>query len=64
MIKEVDVFGVYVAPFAAHLFCAFLVFLPLRRWFDRIEIQRYVWHRSLFDSATFVIIVSVIGLLF
>lgn len=64
MIKEVDVFGVYVAPFAAYLFWAFLLFIPLRWWLDRIEIQKYVWHRPLFDTATFIILLSVIGLLF
>ncbi len=64
MIKEVDVFGVYVAPFAAYLFWAFLLFIPLRWWLDRIEIQKHVWHRPLFDTAAFIILLSVIGLLF
>jgi hypothetical protein len=64
MIKEVDIFGIYVAPFAAYLVVAFLLFVPLRMWLDRIEIQKWVWHRPLFDTAIFVIILSAIGLLF
>lgn len=64
MIKEVDFFGIYLAPFAAYLFWAFVLFVPLRRWFDRIEIQKWIWHRPLFDTATFLIILSVIGLMF
>jgi hypothetical protein len=64
MIKEVNILGIYVAPFAAYLVVAFILFIPVRIWFDRIEIQRWVWHRQLFDTATFVIILSVVGLLF
>ncbi|HUB68098.1 MAG TPA: DUF1656 domain-containing protein [Candidatus Methylacidiphilales bacterium] len=59
-----NIFGIYVAPFAAYFVAAIIVFVPMRMWFDRIEIQKWVWHRSLFDTAAFVIILSVIGLLF
>ncbi len=64
MIQEVNLLGIYVAPFAAFLFWAFLVFIPLRIWLDRIEIQKWVWHRSLFEVAVFLIILSLIGLRF
>jgi len=62
--KEVDVFGVYVAPMAAYIFFALIVFGLVRMGLDRIEVQKWVWHRPLFDTAVFVIILSVIGLLF
>ncbi len=62
--KEVDVFGVYVAPMAAYIFYAFIVFARERKGLDRIEVQKWVWHRPLFDTAVFVIILSVIGLIF
>lgn len=62
--KEVDLLGVYIAPFAAYLVLAFIVFIPVRKWLDRVEIQKWIWHRPLFDAATFIIILSVIGLLF
>ena len=64
MLKEIDLFGVYVAPFAAYLVVAYIIFVPVRMWFDRVEIQKWVWHRPLFDTATFIIILSVVGLLY
>jgi hypothetical protein len=64
MIKEVNICGMYFAPFAAYVVAAFIIFVPVRMWFDRIEIQKWVWHRPLFDTATYIIILSVIGLIF
>jgi hypothetical protein len=63
MLKEINIFGVYVAPFAGDLFVALVIFLPLRRLFDRWALERYVWHRALFDFSIFVIILSLIGLI-
>ncbi len=62
MLKEVNIGGVFIAPFAADLFWALIVFYPLRLCFDRWAIERWVWHRALFDLSIFVIIVSAIGL--
>ncbi|HTR40997.1 MAG TPA: DUF1656 domain-containing protein [Pseudomonadales bacterium] len=64
MIKEINFFGVYLAPFAGYLAVALLIFIPIRIWFDRIEIQKWVWHRWLFEIAIFTAITSVIGLIF
>jgi Protein of unknown function (DUF1656) len=64
MLKEVNFFGIYFSPFVAYLALALLLFLPLRILFDRWTIQRYVWHRPLFDISVFVIILSLIGLIF
>jgi hypothetical protein len=64
MIKEVNIFGIYLAPFVLILFLTFIVFIPVRIWFDRVRIQQWVWHRPLFDLAVFVILLSTIGLLF
>jgi hypothetical protein len=63
MIKEVNLSGIYLAPFAAYLFCALLIYVPLRIWLDRIEIQKWAWHRQLFEAAIFLIILSLIGLI-
>jgi hypothetical protein len=63
MLKEVNLFGVFFAPFAAYLVVALLIFIPLRMFFDRCAIQRWVWHRPLFDLSVFVIILSLIGLM-
>jgi hypothetical protein len=64
MLKEVDICGVFFAPFAAYLVVALLLFWPLRILFDRWAIHRWVWHRPLFDISIFVIILSLIGLMF
>ena len=62
MIKEVALFDIYVAPLAADLVLAAILFLPIRYVFDRLQIQRHVWHRALFDLAVYVIILSLLGL--
>ncbi len=62
MLKEINLFGVFVAPFAGYIALTVILFVPLRMWFDRIEIQRWVWHRALFDTAVFLILLSVVGL--
>jgi hypothetical protein len=62
--KEVNVFGIYIAPAAAYAFWALVIFIVVRMGMDRMQIQRWVWHRPLFDTAVFVIIFSLIGLLF
>ena len=64
MLKEVNICGIFIAPFAAYLFVAILIFIPVRILFDRYAIQRWVWHRPLFDISIFVIILSLIGLMF
>jgi hypothetical protein len=64
MLKEINIDGVFIAPFAGYLFVALAIFIPLRMVFDRHSIQRWAWHRPLFDIAVFVIILSLIGLMF
>ena len=64
MLKEIDIFGVFIAPFAGFLFAAIVTFIPVRMLFDRYAIQRWVWHRPLFDISVFIIILSLIGLMF
>jgi hypothetical protein len=64
MIKEVNICGIFFAPFVAYLVVALLIFYPIRVLFDRCAIHRFVWHRPLFDISVFVIILSLIGLIF
>jgi hypothetical protein len=64
MLKEIDLYGIFIAPFAMYLLIALLIFAPVRMLFDRYAIQRWVWHRPLFDISVFVIILSLIGLIF
>ena len=64
MLKEIDIDGIFFAPFVGYLVLALFIFVPLRLLFDRWAIQRLVWHRQLFDFSVFVVILSVIGLIF
>jgi len=64
MIKEINICGIFFAPFAAYLAVALIIFVPVRILFDRCAIQRWVWHRQLFDVSVFIIILSLIGLMF
>ncbi len=64
MLKEINLDGIYVSPFVGYMAVALLLFLPMRALFDRYAIQRWVWHRPLFDISVFVIILSLIGLMF
>jgi hypothetical protein len=64
MLKEINLDGIFIAPFAGYLAVALILFFPLRLLFDRLAIHRWVWHRPLFDISIFVIILSLIGLIF
>jgi hypothetical protein len=64
MLKEINLFGVFIAPFAGFLVLALLIFIPVRMLFDRYGLDRWVWHRPLFDVSVFIIILSLIGLMF
>jgi protein AaeX len=64
MLKEINLDGIYLSPFVGYLAAALVIFLPLRMLFDRWALHRYVWHRPLFDLSVFVIILSLIGLMF
>ncbi|HLZ68118.1 MAG TPA: DUF1656 domain-containing protein [Aliidongia sp.] len=59
---EVDIFGVYVAPFMPMMVAAWLVTLPLRLLFDRFGLTRGVWHPALFNAALYVAVLSLIVL--
>jgi protein AaeX len=56
--KEVNIFGVYVAPFAPMMLAAWGLSLGLQHLGDRFGIGRFVWHRALFNLAVYVIVLS------
>lgn len=60
--KEVNLFGVYVAPLVIYLAIAGALFLPLKLALDLIGADRIIWHRPLFDVSLFVCIVSAVTL--
>lgn len=55
--REIDIFGVYVAPFAPLALIAWLACLPLFRLSSRIGLSRWLWHTSLFNFALYAIVV-------
>jgi len=57
---EVDIFGVYVAPFALMMLAAWIITVPLRRLGNRLGLPRIVWHPALFNTGVYVIVLSLI----
>jgi hypothetical protein len=60
---ELNIFGVYVAPIALMMLVAWIATMPLRRVGDRLGLSRMVWHPALFNTAVYVIVLSLIVLL-
>jgi hypothetical protein len=59
---EVNILGVYIAPFAPMMLAAWLITLPIQRLADRIGVARRVWHPALFNLAVYVAVLSIVVL--
>jgi hypothetical protein len=55
---EINLFGVYVAPMSLMMVAAWVATIGLRRFADRFNLLRYVWHPSLFVFAVYMIVLS------
>jgi hypothetical protein len=53
MIREINFFGVYFAPFFGDFLFAFLLFLPLRRLCARLRLLSHFWHAALVELCLF-----------
>lgn len=60
MIRELDLFGVYLSPMVGWAAAAVLAWLLLRLSLRRLGAYRLVWHPPLFDAALFVIVLGAI----
>ena len=60
---EINLFGVYVAPFSLMMVAAWLVLIALRRVTDHFGLLRHVWHPALFVFAVYMIMLSSIVLI-
>ena len=60
---EINLFGVYVAPFSLMMVAAWLVLTALRRVADHFGLLRHVWHPALLVFAFYMIILSSIVLI-
>ena len=61
--RELNLFGIYVAPFILYVVAAAVIFFPVKLGLDWLGVDRFIWHRPLFDVALFVCTVSAITLL-
>jgi hypothetical protein len=59
---EVNVLGIYIAPFALMMLAAWLITMLLQRIADRVGVARRVWHPALFNVAVYVIVLSIVVL--
>jgi hypothetical protein len=57
-LAEINVFGVYVAPFSLMMVATWLVTIVLRGAAGRFGLLRYVWHPALFSFSVYIIILS------
>ena len=60
MIGEVDIYGVYLPAALVLMLVAYLFCLVVTRVFDRVGLYRFVWHRSIFDLAIYVIVLGLV----
>jgi protein AaeX len=58
MIKEVDLFGIYLPPMFVYAMAAGLIWLALRQCLAWAGAYRLVWHPALFNTALYVLILS------
>ena len=59
MLKEIDLFGVYIPPLALYGVIAVVAFMVVRRAITLLGFEALIWHPSLFDVALFTAILSV-----
>jgi protein AaeX len=61
VIGEFDIYGVYFPAFAVFAAIALLLqVVVINRLLDALGFYRLVWHRALFDLATYVILLGVV----
>jgi hypothetical protein len=59
--REVNIFGVFVAPAAVLLAVCGVVFFSIRILINHFfDLNRYVWRRPMFDIACFVLFYSLV----
>jgi len=61
MYKELDFCGIFLPPFFLGLVIAMILYAPLHWLWDRINLQRWVWNRPVFELALFVILLALVN---
>ena len=60
MIGEIDVYGVFLPAVLILMLVSYLLCLVVTRVFARVGLYRFVWHRSIFDLAIYVIVLGIV----
>lgn len=60
MFSEINILGVYVAPFAVMMLLAYVAMLPLNLISARMGLSQRVWHPGLFTLCLYVIVLALI----
>jgi hypothetical protein len=60
---DINLFGVYIAPFSLMMVAAWVIVIGLRRIAVRFDLLRQVWHPALFVFAVYMIVLSSIVLI-
>ena len=58
MIKEVDLFGIYLPPLFVYGLGALSIWYVLRRGLAWAGLYRFVWHPALFNTALYVLVLA------
>jgi len=58
MYEELNVHGVYFAPFVAMLLTAWLLTQPLNAISNRYALSSYVWHHVLFNFCIYIVVLA------
>jgi hypothetical protein len=53
LIREFDLFGIFVPPLFAYAAAALALWLVLRRVLEAMGAYRFVWHPALFNAALY-----------
>ena len=60
MFKEFNFCGIFLAPFFVRLLLAAVLYLPIHWLGDRLQLQRWVWNRPVFEAALFTVLLAVL----
>jgi len=60
MIKEINFAGVLLPPLMGYALAAGVIWLVLRFALTRADLYRFVWHPPLFNTALYVILLSIV----
>jgi hypothetical protein len=58
MNREIDIFGVFLPDLLVWIVVAFFLGVLVRRVLSEIGFYRLVWHRPLFDTAVYVLLLG------